>query len=75
METKTHLRKLLKLFFNFEIHLTLFIIVNSVLWMIFLLSNQAGFDSLPLYISIVWFVVLIIHWLVAYEKFRINKKH
>jgi hypothetical protein len=43
--------------------------------MIFLLSNQAGFDSLPLYISIVWFVVLIIHWLVAYEKFRINKKH
>jgi 2TM domain len=74
METKSHLRKLVKLFFSFEIHLTIFIIANSVLWMVFLLSNQAGFDSLPLYISIIWSAVLIVHCLVAYEKFRVNKK-
>jgi hypothetical protein len=74
METKNHLRKLLKLFFNFEVHFTLFIIVNSVLWMIFLFSNKAGFDTLPLYISISWLAVLVIHWLIAYEKLRINKK-
>jgi hypothetical protein len=74
METKSHLRKLVKLFFSFEIHLTLFILVNSVLWMFFLLSNKANFDSLLLYISLIWSAVLIVHCLVAYEKFRVNKK-
>jgi 2TM domain len=74
METKSHLRRLVKMFFSFEIHLTLFIIVNSVLWMVFLLTNQGNFDSLLLYISLIWSAVLIVHCLVAYEKFRINKK-
>lgn len=75
MESKTQLRKMLRSFFSFETHLTLFIIVNSVLWMVFLLGNPVDLNSLPIYISVIWSVILVIHCLVAYEKLRIHKKH
>jgi 2TM domain len=74
METKNQLRKMVRSYLSFETHLTMFIVVNSVLWMVFLLGNPVKIDALPIYISIGWSVILMIHCLVAYEKMRAHKK-
>jgi 2TM domain len=75
MEPKSQLRKLLRTFFSFETHLTLFILINSVLWIVFLMGNPADMNTLPVYISVIWTLILIIHCLVAYEKMKVHKKH
>jgi hypothetical protein len=39
-----------------------------------LLTGTSDFNSLFLYISIIWSVILAMHYLVAYEILKTNKK-
>jgi hypothetical protein len=75
MESKSQIRKLVKWVTTFKSHLTIFIVVNMVLWAIWLLNNAFDFNSLPLYISVIWSVILVIHYLVAYEKIKLTKNN
>jgi hypothetical protein len=75
MESKSQIRKLAKLLMSFKSHLTIFIIGNMLLWAIWLLNNSFDFNSLPLYISVTWSVILMIHYLVAYEIFKLKKNN
>jgi len=74
MESKNQIRKLAKLLITFKSHLTIFVVVNMILWAIWLVKDGSDINSLLLYISISWSVILMIHYLVAYEiiKFRKN---
>jgi hypothetical protein len=75
MESKSQIRKLVKWVTTFKSHLTIFIVANMVLWAIWLLNNAFDFNSLPLYISVIWSVILVIHYLVAYEKIKLTKNN
>ena len=70
MDSKNQLQKLIKLFTTFSTHFTIFIVTNIIFWGIWLFSQPFSFYSLPFYVSAVWFVILAIHCLVAYQKFK-----
>ena len=74
MNKKSQIQKLVKLFIAFKTHLTVFVAVNAVLWIAWLLKGTTDFNSSLLYISIIWSVILVVHYLVAYEIFQTNKK-
>ena len=74
MKTKNQIQKLAKLFIAFKTHLTVFVLVNAILWIGLLLKGTVDLNSSLLYISIAWAVILLAHWLVAYEIFQTNKK-
>ena len=74
MATNNQLSKLVRLFTTFKSHLTIFIIANVMLWAIWFLTDGTNINSFPLYISVSWFVILAIHYLVAYEKIQAQKK-
>jgi hypothetical protein len=74
MKTKSQVQKLFKLLTAFKTHLTIFLIVNSILWLIWMLRGTVDFNSLLLYITIIWSAILVVHYAVAYEIFQTNKK-
>jgi len=74
MESKNQIRKRAKLFVNFKSHLTIFIIVNIILWTIWLITDGTNLNSWQLYISISWAVILTVHFLITYEVFQLKKK-
>jgi lysylphosphatidylglycerol synthetase-like protein (DUF2156 family) len=76
MITKNQIQKLVKLFTTFSAHLSIFLIVNAVLWAVWLLILNRPFDftSWPLYVSSSWLAILVIHFLVTYYKFRVGEK-
>jgi hypothetical protein len=74
MKTKNTVQKLFKLLTAFKTHLTIFIIVNSVLWLIWMLRGTTDFNSMLLYITITWSAILTVHYAIAYEIFQTSKK-
>lgn len=75
METRSQLSRLVKLFTTFKSHLTIFIVVNVVLWAIWLLGSRRDLNSFLIYISLIWFAILAIHYIVAYEIFNVKKNN
>lgn len=77
MLTKNQARKLVKLFTTFNTHLSIFILVNAVLWgaWLFVLNRTFDFKSWPLYFSVGWLIILAVHLLVTYTEFRIKKNN
>jgi hypothetical protein len=75
MESKSQIKKLARLLMTFKSHLTIFIVGNMILWGIWLIDNDFDFNSWPMYISISWSVILVIHYLVAYEIFKLKKNN
>lgn len=74
METRRQIWKLVKLFTKFENHFLLFIAVNLILWIIALISGVKDLNSWPMYITLSWLAVLVIHCLVTYFKFQKNQE-
>jgi purine-cytosine permease-like protein len=72
-ESTNQLQKLVKLFTTFKTHLSIFIIANAVLWAVWLLTDTTSIYSVPLYISFAWSVILLVHYFIAYRKFRKNR--
>lgn len=73
METKTQLQKLIRLFTSFSAHFTIFVVVNTALWVIWLSNQPFQFYSWPVYVSTIWLALLAIHCVVAYEIFSLKK--
>ena len=74
MESKNQISKLARLFVNFKSHLTIFIIINLLIWSFWLITDGSNLNSWPLYISVGWAIILAIHFLIAYEVFQLKKK-
>lgn len=55
---------------NFMLHLWLYIIVNAFLWLPWLVNGNISFNNYAASIGLIWGVVLIIHYIVAYRKFQ-----
>jgi len=74
MKTKDQIQKLAKLLVNFRKHLAIFVTVNAILWIAWLLKGSDDFNSILIYISVTWSAILIIHYFIAYEIFNTTKK-
>jgi len=73
MDSKKQIQKLVKLFTTFSTHLSVFIIVNAVFWIIWLSGHPFDFYSWPVYLSASWLVILGVHCIVTYEIFSTKK--
>jgi hypothetical protein len=73
MKSEYEARKWIRLFASFKSHLTVFIIANVILWVIWLAGRSFNFNSFPVYISLVWLAILVIHCIIVYKVFKIKK--
>ena len=63
-----------KVFRNFRIHLSIYIVIMACIWLIYWL--RGGVISLytwPVYLSMAWGFIVALHLLVAYRAFRNSK--
>lgn len=58
---------------TFILHMWIYITLNVFLWLPWLFNGSTRFDNYAAYIGFIWGVILIIHYIVAYRKFRIKK--
>jgi|CXWL01.1.fsa_nt_gi hypothetical protein len=61
---------LVRVFSGFKSHLSIFIVVNGLLWVIWLFVGGIAVHPWPLYPSGIWGVVLLIHYFAASGTFR-----
>ena len=63
-----------KIFRNFRIHLSIYLIVIACTWIGYLaLGGVMDFEAWPIYVSVVWGLILVLHLIVAYRAFRKSK--
>jgi len=59
---------------NFLLHLWIYITVNVFLWLPWLINGNTRFNSYLTYIGAIWGLILFIHYIVEYRKFRPKKE-
>ena len=63
-----------KLFRNFKIHLSVYLIAIGSTWIGFWAAGgEMVLYSWPLYVSLTWGFILVVHLIVAYRAFRKSK--
>jgi hypothetical protein len=67
------LKQKIKALDTFILHWWIYVTVNVFLWLPWLTNSNTSLNSSPAYIGVIWGVVLVIHYIIAYRKFRIKK--
>jgi hypothetical protein len=62
-----------KTYSTFKKHLIAFIIVIGALWIFWLIKGNLILSAWLMIPTILWFVVILIHWTIAYEIFQKRK--
>lgn len=72
MEVKkdNQLLRLVRVFTVFKTHVSIFIVVMALLWLIWLFGDRTKILPWPVYPSFIWSVILLVHYMVASGAFR-----
>lgn len=63
-----------KIFRNFRIHLSIYFIVIACTWIGYWAAGGVmGLETWPVYVSLAWGLILVLHLIVAYRAFRKSK--
>jgi hypothetical protein len=52
---------------SFRLHLTIYVIVNGIFWLIWLFGGGVGTYAWPAYPTAIWGVILLLHYIRAYQ--------
>ncbi|MGN6293064.1 MAG: 2TM domain-containing protein [Chitinophagaceae bacterium] len=63
----------LQIFLRFNTHLSIFLVVLSILWLVQYIERDIWGAEWLIVISIVWGSVLLVHFLVSWWKLRIKR--
>lgn len=58
----------------FKTHLSVYLVVMASLWLTWFFDNGTGIMAWPVYPSVAWGIVLVVHFLSVYRLFRDGKK-
>jgi hypothetical protein len=75
IQKKNWLLETIKVLNGFQTHLGIFIIVNAGLWLIWLLTAEMNIYSWPIYFTVIWGIVLFLHFALAEKIFNSGNKN
>ena len=71
MKHPAKLKKQMNLFMGFNLHLILYLVMNMLIWMVWLSKGGAvRLDIWPVYLGLGWGIALLIHYTRAYRIFQ-----
>ena len=64
----------IKVFRNFKIHLSIYLTIIAFTWVAYWATGGTmSLEAWPLYLSLAWGLIVVIHLIVAYRAFRKSK--
>ena len=59
-------------FKSFRAHLTAYLLINGFFWLIWFANGGMSIYAWPVYPTVIWGVILLIHFISAYRAFKKN---
>lgn len=73
-ETNSEIKEEVNVFKAFRTHLTYYILINAFFWLIWLANGGMSIYAWPAYPTIIWGIILLIHYISANRAFRHHSK-
>jgi hypothetical protein len=74
IQRKNWLLETIKVLNGFQTHLVIFILLNGGLWLIWLFVAEMNIYSWPIYFTLIWSIVLFLHFAIAEKVFNSGNK-